>query len=214
LSQLLAYYDENKVELKGKVELHQLPMSTAAESDSTEGVIRPSLVYVRAPSTAGSLLIPFGEYDDWSLRDRYNEALRIMSALGASAITCETFGEVTVRRRFGAKVFGKGGEMSQQRIENSGFDYHHEGAGGSPRDPRPLRWPDEPGFAAAVTNVLENGVTEVVINIKSNRTHAIDGSLGVDLKKLGFELGGMSQRSGVTSLHIRADFPHGRRGWK
>ncbi|QQS25351.1 MAG: hypothetical protein IPM43_02945 [Actinomycetota bacterium] len=201
--------------LKGKVEVLQLPMSLAGESRSTEGAIRPSLVYVRAPSSAGSLLVPFGEYDEWSLRDRYNEALRIMSALGASSITCETFREVTTRRGFRAKIDRRNrGELTQQRLENSGFDYRHTGAGSAPRDPRPLRWPDEPGFAAAVANVLENGVIDVDINIKSNRSHTVDGSLGLQLKGLGFDLGGGSQSSGATSLHIRAIFPQTRKGWK
>ena len=214
LSQLVAYYDENPVALKGQVELHQSPISSAAGSRSVEGAIRTSLVYVRVPSDAGPFLVPFGEYDDWSLRDRYNEAIRIMNTLGASAITCETYGEVAVRRGVRAKVLGRGGELTQQRIENSGFDFRHNGAGSAPRDPRPLRWPDEPGFSAAVSSVLENGATEVVINIRSNRTHAIDGALGVELKKIGFDLGGLTQHSGATSLHIRASFPQGRKGWK
>ncbi len=94
MSQLVAYYDENPVEVKGKVEIHQSPMSSAAESRSVEGVIRTSLVYVRVPSEAGPLMVPFGAYDEWSLRDRYNEAIRIMNTLGASSIACETFREL------------------------------------------------------------------------------------------------------------------------
>jgi hypothetical protein len=214
LSQLVAYYDENPVAVKGTVEIHQSPISSAAGSRSVEGATRTSLVYVCVPSEVGPFLVPFGEYDDWSLRDRYNEAIRIMNTLGASAIACETFREVTVRRGFRAKVLRGGGELTQQRIENSGFDFRHDGAGSAPRDPRPLRWPDEPGFSAAVTSVLENGSTELDINIRSNRTHAIDGTLGVQLKKLGFDLGGMTEHSGATSLHIRATFPQGRKGWK
>jgi hypothetical protein len=214
LSQLVAYYDENPVKLKGQVEIHQSPILSAAGSRSAEGAILTSLVYVRVPSEAGPFLVPFGEYDDWSLRDRYNEAIRIMNTLGASAIDIETYGEVVVRRGVRAKVLGRGGELTQQRIENSGFDFRHNGAGSAPRDPRPLRWPDEPGFSAAVSSVLENGATEVVINIRSNRTHAIDGALGVELKKIGFDLGGLTQHSGATSLHIRASFPQVRKGWK
>ncbi len=214
MSQLVAYYDESPVEAKGKVEIYQSPISSAAGLRSAEGAIRTSLVYVRVPSEAGPFLVPFGDYDDWSLRDRYNEAIRIMNTLGASAITCETYGEVTVRRGLRAKFFGQGGELTQHRIENSGFDFRHNGAGSAPRDPRPLRWPDEPGFSAAVTSVLENGATEVVINIRSNRTHAIDGTLGVQLKKLGFDLSGLTEHSGATSLHISASFPQGRKGWK
>ncbi len=214
MSQLVAYYDEKPVELKGHLEIEQSPTSSAAGSRSVEGAIRAALVYVRVRSEAGPFLVPFGEYDEWSLRDRYNEAIRIMNTLGASEITCETWGEVTARRGLRAKVFGKGGELTQQRLEKSGFDFRHSGAGSAARDPRPLRWPDEPGFSAAVSSVLENGATEVAINIKSNRTHAIDGTLGLELKKVGLDLGGGTQHSGATSLHISATFPQVRKGWR
>ena len=213
MSQLVTYYDEKPVDLKGQVEIHQSPMTAAVGVRSVEGAVRPSLVYVSVPSEAGQFLVPFGEYDDWSLRDRYNEAIRIMNTLGASAITCETFREVSTKRKFAIKLFGKGGDLTQLRVENSGFDFRHVGAGSAPRDPRPLRWPDEPGFSAAVTSVLENGATELVINIKSNRTHSVDGALGVQLKKKGLELGGATQQSGVTSLHIRAGFPPPKKSW-
>ncbi len=97
--------------------------------------------------------------------------------------------------------------MTQQRLESSGFDFRHNGAGSEPRDPRPLRWPHEPGFSAAVTSVLDNGSFEVDINIRSNRTHAIDGTLGVQLKDFGFDLGGGTQQSGQSScaamVHLR-----------
>ena len=99
-------------------------------------------------------------------------------------------------------------------MENSGFDFRHVGAGSAPRDPRPLRWADEPGFSAAVSSVLENGASEVEIFIRSNRTHAVEGTLGIQLKKLGFDLGGTTERSATTSLHIVASFPQARKGWR
>ncbi|QZY29705.1 hypothetical protein [Nocardioides coralli] len=214
MSQLVAYYEDKPIEVKGQVELHQVPIAAAADRRSVEGAVRTSVVYVERASEAGPFLIPFADYDDWSLRDRYNEAIRIMNTLGASTITCETFREVATRRGLRARVKRRGAELQQQRLENSGFDFRHNGAGSAPRDPRPLRWPDEPGFAAAVSSVLENAATEVVINIKSNRTHAVDGELGIRLKQLGFELGGGVERSAATSLHIRAGFPQARRLWR
>ncbi len=213
MSELVAYYDENPVEVEGEVQIHQSPMSSAAGLRSEEGVIRTSLVYVLRSSEAGPFLVPFGAYDEWSLRDRYNEAIRIMNTLGASEITCETFCEFAVRRGLRARFLGRGGGLTQQRLQNSGFDFRHNGAGSAPRDPRPLRWPDEPGFSAAVTSVLENRATEVDINFRSNRTHAIDGTLGIRLKDFGFDLGGGAQHSGATSLHIHATFPQARRGF-
>ena len=50
MSQLEAYYDEKPVEVKGKVEIHQAPLSMSAGLRSQEGIIRTSLVYIRVPS--------------------------------------------------------------------------------------------------------------------------------------------------------------------
>lgn len=214
MSQLVAYYDEKPVEVGDTVEINQAPISAANGLQSVEGAVRTELVYVSVHRQGRSFLVPFGEYDEWSLRDRFNEANRIMSTLGASLIVCETFREVSAPRGLRGKIGGNSGEFTQERRENSGFDFRHEGKGGPPRDPRPLSWPDEPGFSAAVHNVLENDSEAVEIKIRSNRSYAINGQLGLKLKGVGFNLGGMSQQSGTTSLHIRANFPQGRKGWK
>ena len=118
MSQLVAFYDESPVDAKGKVEVVQSPISTAVDVRTPDGAVQPSIVYVPVPSETGTFLVPFGDYDDWSLRDRYNEAIRIMNTLGAATITCETFKEVAVRRRFRFKVRDQGAELSQQRIQN------------------------------------------------------------------------------------------------
>ena len=218
MSQLISYYDESPVEAKDRdksaVEVQQAPITAAKGLRSSEGLVRTSLVYVLVASDAGPFLVPFGAYDEWSLRDRYNEAIRIMNTLGASEITCETFGETTVRRGLRAKVLRQGAEATQHRIENSGFDFRHSGAGSEPRDPRPLRWPDEPGFSAAVSSVLDNGARSVDINIRSSRTHSVDGTVGIQLKNFGFDLGGSTQQSGATTLGIHATFPQIRKGWR
>jgi hypothetical protein len=56
-----------------KVEIDQSPLSSACGTPSVDGMIRSSLVYVQVQSVAEPFLVPFEEYDDWSLRDRYNE---------------------------------------------------------------------------------------------------------------------------------------------
>ncbi len=131
--------------------------SRCSGSGVVQRALRSSLVYVERLGETGPLLVPFGEYDEWSLRDRYNEAIRIMNTLGASEVVCKTWGQVTSRRRVAIRLRGNGPQVTQLRIENGGYDFKHHGAGSAPRDPRPLRWPDEPGFAAAVSSVLDNG---------------------------------------------------------
>lgn len=216
MGQLVAFYDETPVDLRNKVELHQEPLPESGQVRSVEGVVREAMVYIRVPSETGPVLVPFGDYDEWSLRDRYNEAIRIMNTLGASTISCQTFREVTKGRRLSLRFRGKGPSVEQERVENSGFDFHHSGTGSVARDPRPLRWADEPGFAAAVSSVLDNQATTVAINIRSHRKYSVDGALGVQLKKLGFDLGGSSHSAGATTLNISAEFPsrQPQRGWR
>ena len=69
MSQLVAFYEEKPLDLKSRVEIHQEPIVAAEGIRSTEGALRPSLVYVSRASEAGPFLVPFAEYDDWSLRD-------------------------------------------------------------------------------------------------------------------------------------------------
>ena len=213
MSHLVAYFDESPRKTSRSLEVQQLPISQAHGLRSVDGPARPDLVYVVVYAEIGPFLVPFGEYDDWALRDKYNEAIRIMNTLGAAEIVCETFGETVVKRGVRARFKAANGEFSAKRIENSGFDFRHTGTGGEARDPRPLRWPDEPGFAAAVSSVLDNGATEVVINIRSNKNFAVDGSLGVQLKNIGFDLGGVASTKGEVTLHIKATFPRPQKGW-
>lgn len=216
MSQLVAFYDEEPVVLKQPVELYQRPLPEVGQARSVDGVVRQGLVYVQVSSETGPVLVPFGEYDEWSLRDRYNEAIRIMNTLGASSISCQTFREVTKRHRISLRIKDKGPAVEQQRVENSGFDFHHSGTGSVARDPRPLRWAEEPGFTAAVSSVLDNQATKVEINIRSHRKYTVDGNLGVKLKKVGFDLGGVATSAGATTLHISAEFPsrHPQKGWR
>jgi hypothetical protein len=90
LSRLVAYYENEPVRTKGAVEVEQLPVAEAATLVAADGDVRANVVYVVVPNSVGRPLhVPFATYDEWFLRDRYAEALRIVNTLGASSIRCE-----------------------------------------------------------------------------------------------------------------------------
>jgi hypothetical protein len=128
MTQLVSYYKDKPVDLKGKVEIAQHPIASSTQFRSSEGAVQPGAVYVVVPSTVTrGLLVPFGAYDEWSLRDRYNEAIRIMNTLGASTIVCESYRAVIKRSGLRLLIGGKGPDVTFQRVENSGFDFRHTG---------------------------------------------------------------------------------------
>ena len=89
MTQLVSYYKDKPVDLKGKVEIAQHPIASSTQFRSSEGAVQPGAVYVVVPSTVTrGLLVPFGAY---------NEAIRIMNTLGASTIVCESYHAVIKR---------------------------------------------------------------------------------------------------------------------
>jgi hypothetical protein len=212
MSQLVAYYEDEPIKVRGSVELVQRPITELGEHTTIAGPVQPGVVYVIAPFAQQSpVLVPFAGYDDWSLRDRYNEALRIMNSLGASEIECQSFREVSKKSRLRLNIRARA-TTGLERVNNSGFDYHHVGSGSAPQDPGPSRWPSEPGFEAARVSVLSNGSSHVTINVRSSSMFTLDSKLGTRLKKLGFDLGVSHETNTVNSLHLTAKFPASKRG--
>lgn len=222
MTALVTFYEGEPADLRGKVELEQLPWSDRDSYRSNTGQVRAKTIYALAPQAyegafrqAQKLLVPFSEYDDWSLRDRYNEVLRVMGELGACEIECRTFRVKERRTRLGFKAHRTGTSFEMQRVEGSGYDFHHVGVGSAPRDPAPLKWPEEPGLEAARLNVMNNGAREVELKIHKSSSLRADSELGVRLKKLGFSLGAGHSKGATVVLHVTAKFnpPPAERKW-
>lgn len=164
------------------------------------------LAYVRHPHDPG-YLVPIGEFNEFVLQDKFNETLRVLTALGASSIRCSSYQERTRRRSAGLRSGGAGLEVKRERARSSRFDYENSGSGGVPTDPRPLRWPGEPGIEAAIESVLRNGATSVKITVKRDDSVSLDTEIPVRLKKLGVDLGIHGSRGSVDTLEFEATFP-------
>lgn len=84
MSQLVSFYETAPVTDKRGLltDVIQRPMQVRSGYDVVEGEVVPRVVYVQAPIEGRPLLVPFGQYDAWSLRQRFEEALRVMNTLG------------------------------------------------------------------------------------------------------------------------------------
>lgn len=210
MTELVAYYkDKPRKETPGAANVVQRDISKASGVKVIGNAdVLPGVVYVVAPHQDQTLLVPFAQYDMWSLRERFNETLRVMNTLGAKTIKCTTYSSSARRAGIHLNILGRTrfGAKSEQ-LQQSGFDYDTKGRGALPRDPGPLRWPDEPGMEGAVQSVLENGSTSTSISIESSSKYKVQSDLWVSLKKAGFHLGAETESTSVTTLKVEATFP-------
>jgi hypothetical protein len=163
------------------------------------------VVYVTHPSDERRL-VPFADYDEELARDRLNEALRVFTELGASRIVARSNRSDNTRAELHAGKRAVGIQLRGDRQSSWTVAFDHRGTGGAPRDPRPLRYPDEPGVAAACEGVLRLGGQRYKIEIERSTQYGADGELGLRLKKAGFKLGVSGARTQSNVFIIEAVF--------
>jgi hypothetical protein len=172
------------------------------------GGFHTRMAYRRHPRRPDHL-IPYREFDEVILLEKFNEAIRVMTTLGASDVKCTSFRSVD-RAHKGILGWKQNGEQVEANAEvekkvASGYDYEQHGAGSAPRDPSPLVWPDEPGITSAVDSVLNNRAHSVRISV--NREQTQSRKLEAKLKSLGIALGGSSGKEQADRLLFEATFP-------
>lgn len=201
---LIAFYDQKPLKVGDSGGVEQLPVSKSSIFH-LDGPAATRVVYVAHPK-AENRLIPFAEYDELLARDRLNEALRVFTTLGASRIVATS--DRSDRKRRDGRV---GVGVAKVRIETKKdstwtVEIDQVGHGGAPRDPRPLRYPDEPGLDSACDFVLYLGGRRCAINIERTTQYGVDGELAIRLKRAGFRLGVGSTRRQTSVFRIEAAF--------
>lgn len=202
--QLVSFYQDVPKSSSNSLGIELLPI------DSATGFILPGpsivgIVYVRHPSDDREL-IAFADYDEKLAQDRYTEALRVFTKLGAARIVAASRRQTTrqVGGRLGIRKVGADVGAGKDATWSLTFD--QEGDGGVPVDPRPLRFRDEPMLDAVCEGVLNLGVKKGRIQITRSSTLGVDGEIGLRLKKAGFKLGVSGTKATVTEFVIEAAF--------
>lgn len=203
-NQLVSFYQDVPKRPTNAVGVELLPIERA-NSFLLPGPAVAGIVYVRHPVDDREL-IAFADYDEKLAQDRYNEALRVFTKLGAARIVAASRRQTTTQ--FGGKfgVARKGIDVRGGKDATWSLAFDQEGAGGTPVDPRPLRFRDEPMLDAVCEGVLNLGVKKGRIQITRSSTLGVDGELGMRLKKAGFKLGVSGTKSTVTEFVIEAAF--------
>lgn len=181
-----------------------MPLAAAAAFEVQGGPAAVRTIYITHPASPGAL-VPFAEYDEKLAQDKLNEALRIFNTLGASHIITKAYRgrskSVAARAEAGVK-----GAIQLKRETSYDVAYEQIGTGGPASDPRPIAYPQEPGFEAACQAVLSNGARSTKIEITKESQFSITGTLGKRFKKFGFELGIEIASEEVRTFVVEATF--------
>jgi len=201
---LVAFYARTPRRPTNDVGVDLLPVSRS-ESFEFTGPVIAGLVYVTHPRNVRQL-IPFSDYDEKLARDKLNEALRVFTALGAARIVATSRRE-QLKRAEGRFALGRTGvRVGGGRHATWNLALDQRGSGGKAVDPRPLRYPDEPGLDAMCEGVLRLGVQKGRIEITRSSQFDMDGELAAKLRKANFDLGFSRKQSLVTQFVIEAAF--------
>ncbi|MBF4766618.1 hypothetical protein ISU10_02410 [Nocardioides agariphilus] len=201
---LISFYQVPPKKSLNSLGVELLPIDQA-DGFALPGPAVVGIVYVRHPIDAHEL-IPFADYDEKLAQDRYNEALRVFTKLGAARIVATSRRQTTkqVAGRLGIKRLGA--DLGAGKDATWSLTFDQEGKGGVPLDPRPLRFRDEPMLDAVCDGVLHLGVKKGRIQITRSSTLGVDGELGLRLRKAGFKLGVSGTKATVTEFVIEAAF--------
>lgn len=201
---LVAFFDEQPKQRKKTLGVELLSI------DQSHGFVLPgpavaNVVYVRHPVNEREL-IPFADYDERIARDLYEEALRVVTKLGAARIVARSHSEMTKRAslNLGLKVLRFDGGAKKDAAWSLAADL--EGDGAAPIDPRPLRYDDIAGLDAVCEGVLNNGWRKGNIRVTQSSILGVDGELAGGLEKAGFKLGVGGGKAKVTEFVIEAAF--------
>ena len=182
-----------------------VPLGRSHQFDVQDGRPLPNVVYVGHPVRNG-VLVPFADYDEQVARDKLQEALRVLNSLGAAEIVAKEERTNTSESRADGPLKVVNGRFNRKKMVQRKVAYEQHGTGSAPVDPRPLRYPGEPGLDSACEGVLVNGVKTLRIEIISESQFSVDGEIGVMLKKAGLKLGASVQKSELRTFLIQASF--------
>ena len=205
-NQLVSFFQQTpkKPPKSQSLGIELLPMDRANQF-VVQGPAVAGIVYVRHPLDQREL-IAFADYDERLARDRYEEALRVFTSLGAARIVAKSHQQTT--KRVGGKFWAKGNGLTVDVVKDAAWSlaFDQEGDGCAPVDPRPLRFRDVAGLEQVCEGVLHNGWKKGRIQITQSAALGVDGALAGKLKGAGFELGVSGAKVRVTQFVIEAAF--------
>ena len=209
MASLVSFYTDEphkKPDSAPKIHLEQLPVSHAQEFEL--GYPEVGVAYVRHPVRA-SRLIPLASYHPAIVAEKVNDAIAMLTALGAAEIELAYSNEVSNDVRADLELmFGLiklGGEYTKEQKMN--VLYTASGTGAAPRALPPLMWLDEPGWRGIVDGRLHAGLRDFALSFTFDHRSGVDADLSAVVRKFGLRAGGDFRKAHRVSFSLRGTFP-------
>lgn len=211
MASLVSFYaDEPRTKPDNAPDIHveQVPVDQAHAFEL--GYPEPGVAYVRHPVRA-TRLIPLASYHPTIMVEKVNDAIAMLTALGAAEIVLSYGTEVSNEVRadlelmFGLVKIGGGGEGSTKDKVN--VVYRASGTGAPPRALPPLTWLDEPGWRGIIDGRLHGGLREFELTFTFDHLSGVDVELSAAVRKFGLRIGGDFRRAHKAAFALQGSFP-------
>ena len=211
MASLVAFYaDEPRTKPDNAPDIHveQVPVDQAHAFEL--GYPEPGVAYVRHPVRA-TRLIPLASYHPTIMVEKVNDAIAMLTALGAAEIVLSYGTEVSNEVRadlelmFGlVKIGGTGGESMKDKVN---VVYRSSGTGAPPRALPPLTWLDEPGWRGIIDGRLHGGLRAFELSFTFDHRSGVDAELSAAARKFGLRIGGDFRRAHKAAFALQGSFP-------
>lgn len=211
MASLVSFYGDKPVsppDADQRLYVDQQPLAEAAKYDV--GYPEPNVAYVRHP-IGRTRLIPLASYHSQTLIEKTNEAITMLTALGASSIDLSYSDKISDQAKadveilFGMLSLNLGGNKNDS--EHTKVIYRAKGAGSSPRALPPLLWIDQPGWRGIVDGRLHGGLREFALTFTYEHDSGVDAELVARVRKFGLRAGGEFRKAHRVSFNLRGEFP-------
>ena len=165
-------------------------MSRAAEFEL--GYPEIGTAYVRHP-VRPQRLTPLASYHPQIMTEKVNEAIAMVTSLGASSIELGYTNSSSSDVRADPELFGlvnMGAKASKG--ETHTVVYKASGEGAAPRPLPPLVWIDQPGWRGIIDGRLNNKLQDFALSFTYEHRTGVDAELAAAVKRMGFRSGGAS----------------------
>jgi hypothetical protein len=212
VASLVSFYaDEPRTKPDSAPDIHveQVPVDQAHAFEL--GYPELGVAYVRHPVRA-TRLIPLASYHPTIMVEKVNDAIAMLTALGAAEIVLAYGTEVSNEVRadlelmFGlVKIGGIGGGSAKEEKVN--VVYRASGTGAPPRALPPLTWLDEPGWRGIIDGRLHGGLRKFELTFTFDHLSGVDAELSAAVRKFGLRIGGDFRRAHKAAFALQGSFP-------